>query len=141
MILNKTTEYSLTILSYMAISEDITFSAEFLHEELDIPRLYLRKLLTQLSRLGFIKSSKGRKGGFVFAMPMDEISLAYIIRTVEGSEVMESCILGHLKCKEERPCVMHETWLEAKSKMMDTLANTTLHDLKIKKQIHNKIAF
>lgn len=135
MILNKTTEYALTVLGYMAISEQVIFSAEFLHEELEIPRLYLRKLLTQLSKLGFIQSAKGRKGGFVFAKPLEEISLASIINNVEGAEVMGSCILGHQKCREEQPCVMHETWLEAKSKMLEALSNTTLLDLRIKKQI------
>lgn len=137
MILNKTTEYSLSVLGYMAISQDDIFSAEFLHDELDIPRRYLRKLLTDLSKLGFIQSTKGRNGGFIFAKPLEEISLASIIKTVEGSEVMESCILGHQKCKEEEPCVMHETWLEAKIKMIDALSNTTLLDLREKKKDRN----
>ena len=139
MILNKTTEYALSVLGYMAISQNDIFSAEFLHDELDIPRRYLRRLLTDLSKLGFIRSAKGRKGGFVFAKPLEEISLAFIINTVEGTEVMQSCILGHQKCKEEQPCVMHETWLEAKAKMMDALSNTTLSDLREKKKDRNQI--
>ena len=134
MILNKTTEYALTVLSFMAINPEELSSAEYLHIQLDIPRRYLRKLLTDLSRLGFIRSEKGRKGGFVFAKPLEEISLSDIIQKVEGSEVMASCILGHHSCKEEQPCVMHETWLLAKKKMIDTLSNTTLYDLKKKKE-------
>jgi Rrf2 family protein len=133
MILNKTTEYALTVLGYMSISQEQIFPAEMLHEKLEIPRRYLRKLLTDLSKLGIIKSAKGRKGGFVFAKPLSEITLASIIETVEGSEVMGNCILGHQICKEEQPCVMHEIWMEAKTKMMDTLSNTTLQDLKNKK--------
>jgi len=134
MILNKTTEYALTVLSYMAISDGEISSADFLHDQLEIPRRYLRKLMTELSRLGFIRSSKGRNGGFVFAKPLDEISLASIIKTMEGDEVMGSCILGHQKCIEEKPCVMHETWVEAKTKMLEALSNTTLQDLKEKKK-------
>ncbi len=134
MILNKTTEYSLAVLGYMAVSQDDIFSAEFLHHELKIPRRYLRKLLTDLSKLGFILSTKGRNGGFAFARPLGEINLAAIIKTVEGSELMESCILGHQSCKEEQPCVMHETWLEAKTKMLEALSNTTLHDLRERKK-------
>lgn len=130
MILNKTTEYALTILSFMAVSEEEIFSAESLHERLEIPRRYLRKLLTDLSKHGFIASAKGRKGGFVFAKPLEEINLSLIIQTVEGMEVMENCLLGHRRCKEDQPCIMHETWLEARSKMLDILSNTTLRDLK-----------
>ncbi len=134
MILNKTTEYALTILGHMATSQDEIFSAEFLHDKLEIPRRYLRKLLTDLSKLGFIRSTKGRNGGFVFAKPLEDITLSSIIRAVEGSEIMRSCILGHQDCKEDQPCVMHDTWLEAKTKMLDALSNTSLHDLKVKKK-------
>ena len=116
----------------MAVSEEGIFSAEYLHEKLEIPRRYLRKLLTELSKQGFICSEKGRKGGFVFAMPLEEISLSSIIQTVEGTDFMENCILGHQSCNEDQPCLIHETWLVAKSKMLDTLSNTSLKDLKEK---------
>jgi Rrf2 family transcriptional regulator, iron-sulfur cluster assembly transcription factor len=135
MIFNKTTEYALSILGFMAIGQEEIFSAEYLHDELEIPRRYLRKLLTDLSRLGFIRSAKGRKGGFVFAMPLEEISLASIIQKVEGTEVNSSCIGGHQSCNENQPCVMHDIWVEAKTKMVDTLFNTTLLDLKNRKEI------
>jgi Rrf2 family transcriptional regulator, iron-sulfur cluster assembly transcription factor len=133
MILNKTTEYALTVLGHMAVSDEEIFSAEFLHDKLEIPRRYLRTLLTDLSKLGLIKSAKGRNGGFIFAKPLEEISLSYVIESVEGTTVMGSCILGHTKCNEDQPCVMHETWMEARSSMINTLSNTTLRDLKERK--------
>jgi Rrf2 family iron-sulfur cluster assembly transcriptional regulator len=136
---NKTTEYALTVLGYMAISQEEIFPAEMLHEKLEIPRRYLRKLLTDLSKLGIIRSAKGRKGGFVFAKSISDISLAFIIQTVEGSEVMGNCLLGHQNCNELQPCVMHDIWLEGKSKMMDTLSNTTLQDLKDKKAAQTQL--
>jgi len=132
MILNKTTEYALTVLAFMAIGNESPISAEFLHEQLVIPRSYLRRLLTELSKQGFIRSSKGRKGGFVFARPLDEITLAMIINSQEGTEILGNCILGHLNCREDQPCVMHETWKEARTRMLETLSNTTLQDLKSK---------
>ena len=130
MIFNKTTEYALSVLGFMAMSQDEVFSAEYLHEQLDIPRLYLRKILTELSKSGFVRSTKGRNGGFVFAKPLDEISLADIINKVEGTEVKENCIGGNSKCHAEQLCVMHEVWFEAKSKMVDTLSFTTLLELR-----------
>lgn len=135
MILNKTTEYALTVLGFMAVSEEEIFSAEYLHEKLAIPRRYLRKLMTDLSRIGLIKSEKGRSGGFVFARPLEEISLSYIIETVEGTSVMGSCLIGHTSCNADQPCVMHDTWSEAKSKMIKTLSNTTLLDLRTKNHL------
>lgn len=130
MILNKTTEYALTVLGFMAVSEEEIFSAEYLHEKLAIPRRYLRKLMTDLSKIGLIKSEKGRSGGFVFARPLEEVSLSYIIEKVEGTAVMGSCLIGHTSCNLEQPCVMHQSWSEAKSKIIETLSNTTLLDLR-----------
>jgi len=139
MILNKTTEYALTVLGHMAISEEEIFSAELLHDKLEIPRRYLRTLMTDLSKLGLIKSTKGRNGGFIFARPLEEISLSQVIEAVEGTSVMGSCLLGHTKCREDQPCVMHETWMEARSSMINTLSTTTLSDLKERKKAKDSL--
>lgn len=139
MILNKTTEYALAVLAHMAVSDEEIFSAELLHDKLDIPRRYLRTLMTDLSKLGLIKSAKGRNGGFIFAKPIGEISLSQVIEAVEGATVMGNCILGHTKCKEDQRCVMHESWIEARTSMINTLSNTTLHDLKERKKAQDNL--
>ena len=123
----------------MAISEEEIFSAELLHDKLEIPRRYLRTLMTDLSKLGLIKSTKGRNGGFIFARPLEEISLSQVIEAVEGTSVMGSCLLGHTKCREDQPCVMHETWMEARSSMINTLSTTTLSDLKERKKAKDSL--
>ena len=135
MILNKTTEYALTILGFMATRNENMYSAEYLHKQLNIPRRYLRRLLTDLSKHGFLKSTSGRNGGFVFARDLKEISLAMIINTIEGSDAIFTCILGFSCCIVDKPCIMHDSWMEARSKMVLTLSNTTLADLKEKYQL------
>lgn len=132
MILNKTTHYALTVLAFMATRNEEVYSAEYLYEQLNIPRRYLRRLLTDLSRLGFIRSTKGRKGGFVFAMPMEEISILNIINSMEEPDALDKCILGFSCCIVDKPCAMHDQWIEAKSKMTDTLTNTSLAGLREK---------
>lgn len=135
MILNKTTEYTLTILGFMATRNEDMYSAEYLYQQLKIPRRYLRRLLTDLASHGFLKSTPGRNGGFVFAKNLNEINLALVIETLEGSDSLCTCILGYSCCDVEQPCVMHDTWMEARSKIVETLTNTTLADLKEKYQI------
>jgi Rrf2 family protein len=135
MILNKTTEYALTILGFMATRNENMYSAEYLHKQLNIPRRYLRRLLTDLSKHGFLKSTSGRNGGFVFARDLNEISLARVINAMEGSGAIFTCILGFSCCIVDKPCIMHDTWMEARSKMVGILTNTTLADLKEKYQL------
>lgn len=135
MILNKTTEYALTVLGFMATRNENIYTAEYLHQQLNIPRRYLRSLLTDLSKHGFLKSSSGRNGGFVFAQELKEINLALVINKLEGIDAIGNCILGFSCCIVDKPCIMHEPWMEARSKMIETLTNTTLADLKEKYQM------
>ena len=76
---SKTASYSLNILSYMANHEEDQLSASILHENLDIPYPYLRQVLSNLSKSGFIRSVRGRSGGFIFSRKKEEIYLADII--------------------------------------------------------------
>ena len=135
MIFNKTTEYALTILGFMATRNENVYSAEYLHQQLNIPRRYLRRLLTDLASHGFLTSSSGRNGGFIFAQALKEINLAMVINKLEGSDAVNNCILGFSCCVVDKPCIMHESWMEARSKMVETLTNTTLADLKEKYQM------
>ncbi len=134
MILNKTTEYAFTILGFMATREEEMYSAEYLHDQLKIPRRYLRRLLTDLTKHGFLKSSLGRNGGFVFAKELKEINFQMVLNALEGSDALTTCFLGFSCCVVDHPCVMHDTWVEARSKMIETLTNTSLADLREKYQ-------
>lgn len=134
MVLSKTTEYALTILGFMSTRNEDIYSAEYLYDELKIPRQYLRRLLTDLSKLGFIKSTMGRNGGYIFAKDLKEINFSQIIVAMESSEILNTCLLGFTCCVADKPCVMHDIWLEARTKLIETLSKTTLADLRDKYQ-------
>jgi Rrf2 family transcriptional regulator, iron-sulfur cluster assembly transcription factor len=134
---SKTTEYALTILGFMATRNEEMYSAEYLYQKLQIPRRYLRRLLTDLSKCGFLESAKGRNGGFVFAKDLKEINFANIIEAFEGSDFLNRCLLGFSCCLVDKPCVMHDSWMEASEKMKETLANTSLSDLRERYLIDN----
>jgi Rrf2 family transcriptional regulator, iron-sulfur cluster assembly transcription factor len=130
MILNKTTEYALSVLAFMATRDQKMYAAESLYKELKIPRQYLRRLLTDLSKKGFITSTRGRNGGFVFARELSAINFAQVINAMEGEDAMKTCLLGFTACIVDHPCVMHDLWTEARSKMIETLTNTSMADLR-----------
>lgn len=132
MFLNKTTEYALTVLSYMATRDHGTYTAELLHGELNIPRQYLRRLMTTLSKLGFIAGARGRSGGFVIARALEDIHFSDIVLAMEGEESMHTCLLGFSACIVDHPCAMHELWSAARNKVMETLSGTSLADLRTK---------
>ena len=75
----KTTEYALRILGYMSLQEAELHTADQLNEHLHIPKKYLQRILTDLTKSGFLKSMKGRNGGFIFERSPDQIFLSEII--------------------------------------------------------------
>jgi Rrf2 family protein len=49
-----------------------------------IPVSFLENILTQLRSTGIVRSQRGPEGGYWLALPADEVSLATVIRAVEG---------------------------------------------------------
>ena len=128
MRLSNTSEYALRILSFMAKEPELKYSAKYLVETLKISDKYLRRLMTDLSKAGFIKSTQGRDGGYSFAKKLSEIVLADIIDSVEGMEKYKACVLGFHQCSDENPCVMHSTWIKVRHEFINTFQNKTLAD-------------
>lgn len=129
MILTRTSEYALKILSYMATTEEDLFSAKLLYENLGIPKRYLGRLLTDLTKKGLISSTRGRNGGYIFSKKLEDIHLSDIIDAVEGFDSFDRCIVGKYQCELNNPCPMHAIWAESKEKILNTFKNTTLADL------------
>jgi Rrf2 family protein len=59
-------------------------SAEQIAEDQGIPRKFLVSILLQLRRGGIATSKRGSEGGHQLARPGDQISLADVIRAVDG---------------------------------------------------------
>jgi Rrf2 family protein len=49
-----------------------------------IPVSFLENILTQLRSSGIVRSQRGPEGGYWLAQPADQLSLANVIRAVEG---------------------------------------------------------
>jgi len=129
MNLSKTSKYAFRILGHMAKNEKELFSAQRLHKEIDVPERYLRRLLTDLSKHGFVKSIQGRQGGFTFARDISKIHLIEIVEAIDGLDSIDGCILGYETCAFNHACPMHHIWEETKKKVIETLTKTSLKDI------------
>ena len=124
-----TASYSLNVLSYMAKYDGTSISAAFLHKKLFIPYPYLRQILANLSKSGFIHSTRGRSGGFAFSKDKGDIYLADIIDATDGLDNYNICILGFKTCPFNTECSMHSVWEEARRNIFKVLKETSLADL------------
>jgi Rrf2 family protein len=132
---SKTTEYALRVLSYMSLHDDELYSAEELFTTLKVPKKYLQRILTDLAKGGFIKSSRGRNGGFGFARSTDQIFLSEIVASTEGINWEPKCIFGFGECAFNNSCAMHDIWCDTHNSLATMLKSTSLSDLKKTKKI------
>lgn len=116
----------------MARHGEEKFSVTELHERLKIPYSYLRQVMGNLSKSGFITGSTGRSGGFKLIKKPEVIYLADIVNATEGLESLNSCIMGMNECPFDNKCAMHNLWEKIRGDIMDSLNNTTLASLIIK---------
>jgi Rrf2 family protein len=110
----------------------------------NIPENYLRRLLIELKRGGIVASQKGPNGGYQLARHPSRITMADVVRIIEGDyapvECLEEGAAGTL-CQPGDGCTMREVWGEVRDSVTSILARTTLQSLteRRKKAIHFQI--
>src|SRR6516162_11794093 len=84
MRLSARADYALRAVIELAAAGPGHVTAEQLARAQQIPGKFLETILTQLRRAGLIRSQRGPEGGFWLARPAADISLADIIRAIDG---------------------------------------------------------
>jgi Rrf2 family protein len=102
-----------------------------LAEEEAIPRKFLEQILLSLKGLGLVASKKGKRGGYSLAMPPDQITLATVIRMVEGPLAPLPCAseTRYRKCDEcpdAETCGTRIVMREVRDAIAAILERTTL---------------
>jgi Rrf2 family protein len=126
----KTTEYAIRVMVYLANHRDVRYSTNHLHRELNIPYKYLGRLMKKLSDGGLIDVMQGKYGGYSISKNLTAIFLFHIIEIVEGLDNYNRCILGFPECSADYPCSLHKRWLPHQEAIKEMLYNTSLEDLK-----------
>lgn len=126
---SKTTEYALRVVTLLAGKPEELFSSDSLYRKLKIPKKYLQRLLTGLSKRGLIESIRGKYGGFRLGRSSKEIFLSEIIEAVEGFNSEPTCFFGFGKCINVTPCAMHDKWTKSQDQIIKMLSSTKLSDL------------
>jgi len=90
---------------------------------------YLAKILQRLASNGLVRSFRGPGKGMELGKAPEAISLASVIRAVEGTKDADDCVLGFGACSMENPCALHENWLPLQTAINAFLVKTTLADL------------
>lgn len=86
---------------------------------------YLEQLFGKLRRRGLVESVRGPGGGYYLSKPLDEISIANIIRAVDEPIDATQCG-GQGNCKDEQRCITHDLWMNLNARIFDYLESIHL---------------
>ena len=75
-------------------------------EMVESPEAFTAKILQQLVKSKLLVSYKGPKGGF--ELVNKEIVLVDIVKAIDGTKLLENCVLGLPECSGENPCLVHD---------------------------------
>jgi FeS assembly SUF system regulator len=125
--MNKLTDYGILLLTRMATAREEGISARELAEETRVPLPTVGKLLKILLKEGLLVSHRGTKGGYALSRPSSEITMAEIIRALEGSIAMTDC--EENRCDLESGCPTRPHWKVVNSAILGALQNLTLREM------------
>ncbi|NLX75848.1 MAG: Rrf2 family transcriptional regulator [Clostridiaceae bacterium] len=130
MRLSRKSEYALLALIDLARQHEKNEVSKIVEvaERNDIPKKYLEQIFLQLKGAGYVRSIRGAQGGYELAKKPDEITLAEIIRLIDGP--LASVGSASLYYFEHTPIEKNEKLLrvfkEIRDMVSEKLENLTL---------------
>jgi Rrf2 family protein len=133
-MLSKKAQYAIKALSYLSerYEQGPVLIGE-IAEKQHIPLKFLERILLDLNKAGVLNSKKGKGGGYFLAGPPETVSLARVIRIVDGPIALLPCVSLNFyqKCDDcdEQSCRLNVVFADVRDAMLSVLENRTLRDI------------
>jgi Rrf2 family protein len=132
-VLTRRTAYALRALLHLAESPGFCGSARELSGAEAVPRRFLEAILRELLRQGLVESRRGQAGGYVLSKPPAQLSVAEIVRAVDGDLFPFVCLSAAprrcAQCPGEGVCPTERALVGLPRLIWQHLETQTLADL------------
>ena len=132
-------DYALRALIELAGRSDGTaVSAEELGRLQEIPHGFLQAILADLRRAGVVMSQRGQSGGWRMAREPDEVTVADVIRAVDGPLVSVYGLRPEAVSYNDSAEVLQLVWIAARSSLREVFERVTIRalaDRKLPRQV------
>jgi Rrf2 family protein len=132
-------DYALRALIELASRADGSpVSAEELGRLQEIPHGFLQAILADLRRAGVVMSQRGQSGGWRMARDAETVSVADVIRAVDGPLVSVYGLRPEAVSYNESAQVLQHVWIAARSSLRDVFEQVTIRalaDRRLPKQV------
>jgi Rrf2 family protein len=122
-------DYALRALAELAASPESMVTAERLAAAQEIPLKFLENILLELRRAEIVASQRGAEGGYRLAKPAAGISLADVIRAVEGPIATVRGARPEDVAYTGAAVALRDVWIDLRASMRGVLEETSLADL------------
>ncbi len=122
-------DYAVRAALELAVAEEGPVKGEKLSEAQDIPLQFLEHILLEMKHSGLVRARRGAKGGYWLAKPADDITVAEVIRAVEGP-------IAHVQSMPPEEIVysgnsehLRDVWIAVRASLRSVLEQVTLAEL------------
>ena len=127
-------EYGLRALQVLGLhyGEEVV-PIQVIAEQQNIPRKFLEQILGDLKGVGAVRSRRGVGGGYQLAKRPEEITLASVIRHLDGALAPVSCVSERFyercTCPSEDQCALRSVMKEVRDAVAQMMEKVTVADL------------
>jgi len=124
------TDYALRALIEMARSAEAgAVSADELGRRQEIPSGFLQAILADLRKAGMVRSQRGPSGGWRMDRTAEDISVADVIRAVDGPLVSVYGLRPEAVEYNDRADVLQHVWIAARRSLRDVFEHVSIAEL------------
>jgi len=127
-------EYALRALVVLGLNYDQpVVRIQTISEHQNIPKRFLEQILNELKSGGFVRSKRGMTGGYRLAQRPEEITLAAVVRHVEGALAPVRCVskgfYQECSCPDETRCAIRSVMKEIRDAVVEIAERITVAEL------------
>ena len=122
------TDYALRTLIYLATHPGRSHVAD-VAKFFGISKDHVAKAVGQLSRLGYLRTTRGVGGGIELAKSAEQISVGEVVMAMEGNMHLLECVSTAGVCVIQPGCVLKGVLAEAERVQRDYLNSVKLSDV------------
>lgn len=129
MKLTRFTDYSLRVLIYLGLRDNGRVTIKEISDAYNISRNHLMKVVSLLTRMGYVDARRGPGGGIALARSARDIVIADVVRDMEDDLNLVECFCEEGQCIIKPVCELKGALNEALAAYLRTLERYTLADL------------
>lgn len=127
--LGKLTDYGALLMTALADEPARLHSAQELAAVTHVPPPTVAKLLKRLAKGALIEAVRGAHGGYRLSRPPAQITVADIVRALEGPIALTQCAEHNGQCSIESSCATSAHWQVINTAIREALEAVTLAQL------------